>query len=35
MVAIIHNLLDTIENDRNHRIVTQIRGLLHEIVNLL
>lgn len=35
MVAIIHNLLDTIENERNQGRVNQIRGLLHEIVNLL
>lgn len=35
MVAIIHNLLDTIENESNHRRVAQIRGLPHEIVNLL
>lgn len=35
MVAIIHRLLDVIENESNQRVVNQIRGLLHEIINLL
>lgn len=34
MVSIINRLLDLIEDDANHRIVAQIRGLLNEIINL-
>lgn len=34
MVGKIARLLDLIDNDSNHSIITQIRGLLNELLNL-
>lgn len=34
MVGKIATLLDLIDNDSNHSIIAQIRGLLFEIINL-
>ncbi len=34
VVAQIHRFLDLIETEDNHHIVSQIRGLLHELVNI-
>ena len=33
VIATIFRLLETIENDDNHSIICQIRGLLYELIN--
>ena len=34
VVAQIHRHLDLIENEDNHRIIAEIRGLLNELINI-
>lgn len=34
VVAQIHRYLDIIEKEDNHHIISQIRGLLNELINM-
>ena len=34
VVALINRYLDLIENESNHHLVSNIRGLLNELINL-